>query len=40
MLQVPPQMGRVLTATLLLVTVGILVVRRYRPVVTLPRRQP
>lgn len=31
-LQVPPQMGQVLTATLLLVTVGVLVLRRYRPV--------
>ena len=31
-LQVPPQMGQVVTATLLLVTVGILVLRRYRPV--------
>ena len=29
-LQVPPQMGQVVTATLLLVTVGILVLRRYR----------
>jgi len=31
-LQVPPQMGQVLTATLLLVTVGVLVLRRFRPV--------
>ena len=31
-LQLPPQMGQVVTATLLLVTVGVLVLRRYRPV--------
>jgi len=37
-LQVPPQMGQVVTATLLLVTVGILVLRRYRPVLNRRRR--
>jgi simple sugar transport system permease protein len=31
-LELPPQMGQVVTATLLLVTVGVLVLRRYRPV--------
>jgi simple sugar transport system permease protein len=31
-LQLPPQMGQVVSATLLLVTVGVLVLRRYRPV--------
>lgn len=35
-LQLPPQMGRVLTATLLLVTVSVLVFRRYR--LALPAR--
>jgi ABC-type uncharacterized transport system permease subunit len=29
-LQLPPQMGRVVTATLLLCTVSVLVLRRYR----------
>jgi simple sugar transport system permease protein len=38
LLQVPPQMGQVVTATLLLVTVGVLVLRRYRPVLNLRRR--
>ncbi|HZC69592.1 MAG TPA: ABC transporter permease [Jatrophihabitans sp.] len=37
-LQLPPQMGQVVTATLLLVTVGILVLRRYRPVLSRRRK--
>lgn len=38
LLQVPPQMGQVVTATVLLVTVGLLVLRRYRPVLRRRRR--
>jgi general nucleoside transport system permease protein len=36
-LQVPPQMGQVVTATLLLATVGFLVLRRYRLVIARAR---
>jgi simple sugar transport system permease protein len=36
-LQVPPQMGQVVTATLLLATVGVLVLRRYRLLLRRPR---
>jgi ABC-type uncharacterized transport system permease subunit len=39
-LQVPPQMGQVITATLLLVTVSVLVLRRYRLVLRRPRPVP
>lgn len=38
-LQLPPQMGEVVTATLLLVTVAVLVLRRYRPVLRRPARR-
>lgn len=38
-LQLPPQMGRVVTATLLLCTVGVLVFRRYRLVIPVLRRR-
>lgn len=39
-LQLPPQMGQVVTATLLLTTVGLLVLRRFRPVFRRTSRVP